>query len=248
MIMGQCTLLQSNLLEIIFENCDKEYGAYTLRRSYNKRLRIALLSMVTLSLLLCLLILNRPATVSNAHTTIITIPGAKSFNYHLPSKPESKAAVSITHLKKANQIDLPPRIINSININNFSATPIEITPSSISADSSGINNEPGGKGNGNISIKGLPIMDAGLAESKSNKHSPVDIAEIMPQYPGGIRALLDFLKKNLRSPGNIEGEGVSVKVKFVVNYDGMRGGFYVIKSGGNAFDNEVLRVLKKMPL
>ena len=148
--------------------------------------------MVTLSLLLCLLFLNRPPTVSNAPTTVITISDAKPFNYHLPSKAESGAAVSITQLKKANQIELPPRIINSININNCSATPIEITPSSILADSSGISNEPGGKGNGNISIKGLPTMDAGLAESKINKLGPVDIAEVMRQFPGRIRPRLIF--------------------------------------------------------
>ena len=87
-----------------------------------------------------------------------------------------------------------------------------------------------------------------VAESKINEREPVYVAEIMPQYPGGIKALLDFLKKNLRSPEDIEGEEVSVKVKFVVNYDGKPESFDVIKSGGIAFDNEVMRVLKKMPL
>ena len=135
----------------------------------------------------------------------------------------------------------------TININNFPATPIETTPSLISADSSGTSYEGGGKGNGNNLIKGSSA-GAGATESKINKHDPLDIAEIMPQYPGGINALLDYLKKNLRSPQDIEGEEVSVKVKFVVNYNGKLESFDVIKSGGIAFDNEVLRVLKKMPL
>ena len=246
--MNQHAILRSNLLDILFENRNKEYGAYTLRSSYNKRLRIALLSMVSLCLLLCLLFLNRSTTdSSNLHRIVISIPETKPFNYHPPSKPQPKAAITITHSKKASQIELPPRIVDSININNFPATPIETTPSLVSADSSGTSYDADGKGNGNNSIKG-PGVDAGATESKINMHSPLYVAEIMPQYPGGINALLDFLKRNLRSPEDIEGEEVSVKVKFVVNYDGKLESFDVIKSGGTAFDNEVLRVLKKMPL
>ena len=41
---------------------------------------------------------------------------------------------------------------------------------------------------------------------------------------------------------------MSVKIKFVVNYSGKLESFDVLKSGGMAFDNEVLRVLKNMPL
>ena len=245
MVMNQHAVLSSNLLDILFENRNKEYGAYTLRKSYNKRLRIALLSMVSLCFLLCLFFLNRSVAVSKVQTTVITIPDAKPFIYQPSSKPRSSAAVSISHPKKANRIEFPPRIVDSININNFSATPIATTPSSISADSSGISYKPGAEEHGGNSVKGI---DAGRSESEINDHEPVNIAEIMPQYPGGIKALLDFLKKNLRSPGGIEGEEVSVKVKFVVNYDGKLGGFDVVKSGGIAFDNEVLRVLKKMPL
>jgi protein TonB len=70
----------------------------------------------------------------------------------------------------------------------------------------------------------------------------------MPQYPGGLKALLDYLKKNLQAPDDLEaGKEVSVKVKFVVNYNGQLEAFNVLESGGCIFDNEVLRVLRKMP-
>jgi protein TonB len=44
-----------------------------------------------------------------------------------------------------------------------------------------------------------------------------------------------------------EGEVVSVKMKFVVGYDGKLKGFETIQDGGEDFNKEVLRVLKKMP-
>jgi hypothetical protein len=50
----------------------------------------------------------------------------------------------------------------------------------------------------------------------------VAVAEIMPQYPGGIQALGAFSKKkNIYSPSSLEaGEEVTVKIEFAVNYDG----------------------------
>ncbi|MFY8005868.1 MAG: energy transducer TonB, partial [Sediminibacterium sp.] len=44
-------LQTADVLDIIFEGRNKEYGAYDLRKTYNKRLTYALISM----LLLCLL-------------------------------------------------------------------------------------------------------------------------------------------------------------------------------------------------
>ena len=56
------------------------------------------------------------------------------------------------------------------------------------------------------------------------------------------------LKENLHAPESIEeGDEIEVKVKFVVNYNGDLQKFDVVKSGGKEFDNEVIRVLKKMP-
>jgi protein TonB len=43
------------------------------------------------------------------------------------------------------------------------------------------------------------------------------------------------------------GQKRSVLVRFAVGEDGTVTQFEILQSGGNAFDNEVLRVLKKMP-
>lgn len=47
-------ILQSDLLDIVFEGRNKEYGAYELRRQYNKRLRNALIITVALGALIFL--------------------------------------------------------------------------------------------------------------------------------------------------------------------------------------------------
>ena len=43
------------------------------------------------------------------------------------------------------------------------------------------------------------------------------------------------------------GEAVTVKARFVVGYDGKLQGFRIIQDGGDVFNKEVMRVLKKMP-
>jgi len=71
---------------------------------------------------------------------------------------------------------------------------------------------------------------------------------VMPSYPGGMDALKRFLQRNLTNPRDLEeNEIVSVKMKFVVGYDGKLKGFETIQDGGEEFNKEVLRVLKKMP-
>ena len=77
--------------------------------------------------------------------------------------------------------------------------------------------------------------------------SPRATADVMPQYPGGMKELIKFLKKNLVAPAEIDEEEIGVKIKFVVNYDGSLVSFNIMQSGGDIFDNEVIRVLKKMP-
>ena len=61
--------------------------------------------------------------------------------------------------------------------------------------------------------------------------------------------MIKFLQKNLNNPADLEdGQVVSVKIKFIVGYNGVLKGFEVLEDGGKAFNNEVIRVLKKMPV
>ena len=75
-----------------------------------------------------------------------------------------------------------------------------------------------------------------------------DAVDVLPSYPGGMDALKKFLEKNLQTPGELEnGETISVRVKFVVDYAGKLKSFETVLDGGEAYNKEVVRVLKKMP-
>jgi protein TonB len=101
-------------------------------------------------------------------------------------------------------------------------------------------------------VEGSNTPDIEIKESVKppaivNKNVPVS-PEIPPQFPGGTNELIKFLKRNLNTPQQLEEGGeVAVRVRFIVNYNGELTGFDVIETGGKPFDNEVIRVLKKMP-
>ncbi len=58
-------ILSADILDIVFEGRNKEYGAYELRKTYNKRLTIALVVMAAL----CRLLFVGYILVSNAMET-----------------------------------------------------------------------------------------------------------------------------------------------------------------------------------
>lgn len=246
--MNQNEILQSNLLDIIFENRNKGYGAYTLRKSYNNRMRIALFAMVAVSLLFCFFIYGNSNIVLDLSQPKILPHDREISEYHIKPPKQPEAIVNVAHPKKTTPNDFVPKIVDSININKLPATPPELTQSLNSTSVSEINFSRDNGGSNN-KTNGNEETPATSAATKVNKPGPLNVADITPQYPGGIKALLDFLKKNLHAPEDIDqGDEISVKVKFVVDYDGKLESFNVIKSGGTEFDNEVVRVLKKMPL
>jgi protein TonB len=63
-----------------------------------------------------------------------------------------------------------------------------------------------------------------------------------------MQAWISFLQTHLQAPQDLEpGEKRTVQVRFHVAEDGSITNFHVLQSAGSAFDNEVIRVLKKMP-
>lgn len=84
--MNQQTILQSNLLDIIFENRNKEYGAYSLRRSYQSRLTIALFVTVSLAISLSeFLLFQQPGGVFALENRGVFIPDIKVVNPYFNS-------------------------------------------------------------------------------------------------------------------------------------------------------------------
>ena len=76
-----------------------------------------------------------------------------------------------------------------------------------------------------------------------------DVVEQMPEYPGGPKALMEFLNNNVQYPAEAEKAGIQGRViaTFVVEKDGSISNAKVVKSVDPLLDAEALRVIDAMP-
>ena len=79
-------------------------------------------------------------------------------------------------------------------------------------------------------------------------NSPITL-ERMPQYPGGVDELLNFLKKNVRYPSKAKKNGIQGKVvvQFIVERDGSISNTEIVEPIGGGCDEAALAAFKKMP-
>lgn len=89
-----------------------------------------------------------------------------------------------------------------------------------------------------------------VAVDQVSKTEVFNIAEEMPEFPGGPKAMMLFIQKTLNYPLQAKEKGFQGKVflKFIVNNDGAIDSVFVLKSSGyRILDNEAIRVIKVMP-
>ena len=78
---------------------------------------------------------------------------------------------------------------------------------------------------------------------------PIPAVDVKPEYPGGATKMREFIGRNLKYPkaaqeANVQG---TVFSEFWVNKDGKIDRIKIIRSIGHGTDEEVIRILKKMP-
>lgn len=244
-------ILRSDLLDLVFEKRNKAYGAYDLRKFYNRRLVKSIgLTVGAVSILSAFTFLpNRKSTLDKtqvetewAHISEPKPEPEKPKAEPLPKEPlkevkrnEIKLTETIKIVKKTDSSDVINEIKDNVSIGSVNHV------------------DPGTPSIAVVVPAGTPTggpvsTGTGTETPKIDVATPVNDPEVMPSYPGGIEALRRFLAKNLTNPQDLEeGQSVNVKIRFVVNYDGKLQSFVTAQDGGEAFNKEVVRVLKKMP-
>ncbi|MBO7418990.1 MAG: M56 family metallopeptidase [Bacteroidaceae bacterium] len=84
------------------------------------------------------------------------------------------------------------------------------------------------------------------------KHAGEDVyvlVDEMPEFPGGMKALLDYLSTNVRYPESAKQAGISGRVttQFVVGEDGAIRDVKVLRGVSPDLDAEAVRVMSSMP-
>lgn len=240
-------IMQSNLLDIVFENRNKSYGAYELRTQYNRRLSSALIATGVAAILL--VVGTAFASNSKSHQTAGTVI-IDDVNLVKP-KEEVKTIEPEQPLKQPDPVKVkidqftPPKIVANE----------EVKPEDVMKDNSDLNNANIGKINqdGIASDKvnppkvdeGTAVVDAPVA---NNETVFVDV-QIQATFPGGADAWKRYLEKNLdpqlpSEKGAPEGR-YTVIVEFVVDKEGNVSDVKALTNLGYGMEEEAMRVIKQ---
>lgn len=94
----------------------------------------------------------------------------------------------------------------------------------------------------------LPI-NFKLNETEVDKNQVFLVVEVMPEYPGGEKAMYSFISNNLNYPEIAKKAGTQgrIFVTFVVEKDGSITDVQVLRGIGDGCDEEAIRVIKAMP-
>lgn len=81
------------------------------------------------------------------------------------------------------------------------------------------------------------------------KEEAFDVVEQMPEYPGGMEALIQFMGQNMKYPKDAQklNKQGRVLVTFIVEKDGCVSNAVVVKSVWPSLDAEALRLVRLMP-
>ncbi|MBO9565477.1 MAG: energy transducer TonB [Niastella sp.] len=244
-------ILQSDMLDILFEGRNKDYGAYSLRRNYNGRLMKALSAMLLLVFLLGVgyywtnSIEKETLSLPFVDNTTVVLNVVEVEKPIEQPKPLEKLPKQVATIKSVVPIIVP---------DNVQADP---PPSvdELEKDNAAISNETkDGEAPTEITSPAPAASTGGAGTAPAVPPAPevekvLPVAEKMPEFPGGSDALRRFLGRHLRVPEEAleVGQRVKVPVRFIVNKDGQLSGVEFMATADEAFKKEILRVVAKMP-
>lgn len=234
-------ILKADMLDILFDNRNKQYGAYALRKTYNNRLGIALAICLSLAMLLSILLprTNSSKIFQNKDAGTVII---KTIEF--PQQPKQVLPPPVK--KTAEQVFKQKQFTNFVIVDK---TTVDSPPDVRELEASLISNRNvGGQAANNV----VPVINETVPFATEREEQKKVTGEVPvqrePEFPGGQQAWINFLQKYLIAPEELEpGEKKNVAIRFHVSTEGVVTNFEIVQTAGAAFDNEVIRVLKKMP-
>jgi len=209
-------ILQSDTLDILFENRNKEYGAYELRRQYHSRLSVAMLITGGLGLLFFMSsFLYKPNDVEPKQVATIT----ELTEVVLPEKPIEPDQPKPVEVKPVlTEPHITPMIVPDEQADKILPTMDQLDSAVI-----GTKHIDGDAPIGNEQ----PVKEAissGVVEAPVTKEPEILIdVQIQAEFPGGNKAWSDYISRAVsKSMDELvdDGKNGTVVAQFVVDTEG----------------------------
>jgi periplasmic protein TonB len=240
-------ILSADVLDLVFEHRNKDYGAYQLRKTYNKRIIRALVITGSVALLALLgsFLANKldsgPSKDNIKEVTLQDIPQDDEKPPPPPPPPPKPPDPPKIEMEKFT----PPKIVKDEEVKEPPPEQKQLEEVKIS------------------DIKQEGIKDEGLAapveidqgkqiiEEKKDDDHIFEKVEIEASFKGGEGAWKKYLERNLNPNVPVDNgapEGTyTVYVQFVVSKDGSISDVKALTNHGYGMEAEAMKVIKKGP-
>lgn len=225
-------------MDLVFENRNKAYGAYELRKKYERMVVLAFIITVAAIVLavvvpkIITMLSNAVSEKDNAMTEAITLAEPPPIDKTTPPPPPVIPPPPVQQTIKFT----PPKVVKDEEVEEPPPTQEEVKETQVST----VTQE------GSKDIVDVPD-DPVVADPDEGKIFTV--VEEMPTFPGGEAELFKYLQKNIKFPPIARENGIQgrVFVTFVVDKDGKVKDAKILRGIGGGCDEEALRVVRSMP-
>ena len=246
--MSKLSIYETGWIDLVFQDRNKEYGAYQLRQDSTKTALMALfMGVLFIFGALSIPIISNYFNASKTDT--ISIPEFTNTTIQLidiiPNQLEQKKSLPTV---KAKTNDVP---VNSSKLVN----PIIVQASQANQD---LAKSTDNTAVANTTIEGTGIVGVNPTSSSGTGTQtvmPVDVGSTivnsvaldkLPEFPGGITTFYNYVGNNFEKQ-EIDGSGsIRVYVSFVIERDGSMTDIQVKRDPGYGLGKEAVRVLKSI--
>ncbi|RNI29483.1 energy transducer TonB [Rufibacter immobilis] len=251
------TTYPATLDDMIFEGRNKAYGAYVLRKLYDRHISQAVLYAIALFLFgfsvpfVANLLVGQDVQAAHVKPKTeskwveVVLPQEEQIK-EVPKAEEPAAAQPAARTVKNVTVKVVPEstpVVDEVPTQEELKTANSGLVASEGDGGANLNSPTPGAGSGS----GTGTGTDGGSEPPAN--SIFYSVEHMPEFEGGLQKLMDFVGRSLHYPRAAQANGVegTVVVSFVVAASGDLTDIQILKGLGFGTEEEVLRVMKKLP-
>ncbi len=243
--------------DIIFEGKNKEFGAYELRGSSDRRHNWAMLAVVVVIIAAFLISLGISALqrvedegpLAEAEQELVNVDTT-------PDEVEPEPEEELERYEEPEPEVLPEEVLNTVKVTELAivdddqvSKEDEIkTVEELQQTNTAFGATDFDKGTDDVTVV-REHKDEIVVEEKHEPEKVFTAVEQMPQFPGGEKELYKYVGDHLRYPTMAAENGIQgrVTVQFVVQKDGSIGEVKVIRGKDPDLDKEAVRVVKSLP-
>ena len=254
--MSQIDLIDNRWSDLMFENRNKEYGAYVLRRQTTARnIKSIIAVLIIFALVMVYMVAKnayddyQKAHMAQTQVTELTALQEQKKEAKVERKEivkQEKVEQVVEKVKSSIKFTAPViKKDNEVNPEDEMKSQDEIMNSKVAV---GFANVIGNDESGEV-LKAKEALVTEPVKPKEEENKVFDVVEQMPSFPGGMNALMDYLRKAIKYPPVAEENGIQGRVvcTFVVERDGSVTDVRVAKSVDPSLDKEAVRVVSAMP-